>query len=89
MASLIQTRSLPASRSLFQLVGSPHWIVGNSASASVHWLYTRNQIALWVKSSERMYGMKSFTQNSDSTTKWLTPDIVHYIVDRERFQTQL
>ncbi len=33
--------------------------------------------------------MKSFTQNSDSNTKWLTPDIVHYIVDRERFRTQL
>ncbi len=33
---------------------SPHWIVGNSASASVHRLYTRNQNALWVKSSERM-----------------------------------
>jgi len=31
----------------------------------------------------------SFTQNSDTTTKWPTPDIVHYIVDRERFQTQL
>ncbi len=33
--------------------------------------------------------MKSFTQNSDRTTKWLTPDKVHYIVDRERFRTQL
>jgi len=33
--------------------------------------------------------MMSFTQNSDTTTKWPTPDIVHYLVDRERFQTQL
>ncbi len=33
--------------------------------------------------------MKSFTQNSDSTTKWLTPDIVQYIVDSEQFRTQL
>ncbi len=48
MASLIQTRSL------YQLVATPRWIVGNSASASVHRLYTRNQNALWVKSGERM-----------------------------------
>ncbi len=27
--------------------------------------------------------------NSDSITKWLTPNIGHYKVDRERFRTQL
>jgi len=40
------------------------------------------------KSSKQMYGIMSFPQDSDTTTKWLAPDIVHYIVDRERFQTQ-
>ncbi len=52
----------------------------NIASASVHRLYTRNQNALWVKMCE---------QNSDSTTKWLTPNIVYYIVDREQFRTAI
>ncbi len=33
--------------------------------------------------------MKSFAQNSDSTTKWLTPDVVQYIGDREQLRTQL
>ncbi len=36
--------------------------VGNSASASVHRLYTQNQNALWVKSSKRMKGMKAQSQ---------------------------
>lgn len=30
-----------------------------------------------------------FTQNSDTTKIWQTTDIVHYIVDREQFWTQL
>lgn len=33
--------------------------------------------------------MKSSTPNSDSATKWLSPDVVHYIVESEQFQTQL
>ncbi len=45
---------LARSRSLFQLAASPLCIVGNSTSASVHQLYTQNQNALWVKSSEQM-----------------------------------
>ena len=36
-----------------------------------------------------MYWMKSSEENSNNTTKWLTPNIVHYIRDRERFRTQL
>jgi hypothetical protein len=33
--------------------------------------------------------MKLTTENSSTTTKWRAPYIVHYIRDRERFQTQL
>ena len=33
--------------------------------------------------------MKLTTENSNTTTKWRAPYIVHYIRDRERFQTQL
>ena len=33
--------------------------------------------------------MKLTTENSSTTTKWRAPCIVHYIRDRERFQTQL
>ena len=29
------------------------------------------------------------TENSNNTTKWRAPYIVHYIRDREQFQTQL
>ena len=33
--------------------------------------------------------MKLTTKNSNTTTKWRAPYVVHYIGDRERFQTQL
>ena len=33
--------------------------------------------------------MKLTTENSNTTTKWRAPYIVHYIRDRERFRTQL
>ncbi len=36
-----------------------------------------------------MYGMKLFAWNSDTTTKWPTPNIEHYIGNRERFWTRL
>ena len=33
--------------------------------------------------------MKLTTENSNTTTKWRAPYIVHYIRDSERFRTQL
>ena len=33
--------------------------------------------------------MKLTTENSNTTTKWQAPYIVHYIRDREQFRTQL
>lgn len=81
-ASLIQTHLLLVSFKACQ--SSLHWIMGNRASASVHQLYTRNQIGLWVKSSKQMLGMNSFTQNLDIATKLPAPN---NIGDRELFWT--
>ena len=33
--------------------------------------------------------MKLTTENSNTTTKWRAPYLMHYILDRERFRTQL
>ena len=33
--------------------------------------------------------MKLTSENTNNTTKWRAPYIVHYIRDRERFRTQL